>query len=90
MRHIYAPTCHPANALPGYTAYVHSEPNLLKCIYEIGKSHHTALAFLVRSYIEENRSTHKNYQYGKGNYDQARHHISALNWEQILIEASVE
>lgn len=60
----------------------HSEP--------IGKSHHMVLSWKVNCYTEQLKSRVTKYCYDKGNFNEMRKNLAAMDWKAVLNNQSVE
>lgn len=56
----------------------------------IGKSHHTVLDWTLKCYQQHPETRVKKYMYDKGNFEEMRKELRALNWKRDLDEKSVE
>jgi hypothetical protein len=56
----------------------------------IGKSHHTVLNWKVKCYTEQLKSKVIKYCYDKGNFDEIRRNLAAVDWKTKLNNQSVE
>jgi hypothetical protein len=56
----------------------------------IGKSHHTVLNWKMKCYSEKLESEVTKYCYDKGNFNEIRRHLQAVDWKAELENKSVE
>ena len=62
----------------------------LKCLAQIGKSHHSLLNFNFCCYTKSTKSRIDKYRYDKGNYKEMREMMTSKNWNEDFRDKSIE